>query len=517
MKYDVIIVGGGNAGCALAARLSEDPGRSVLLLEAGPHYSDVERMPDDLKYSYGQAAQAVGGPHNWSFKGRPTSQQTELTPVARGKVMGGGSSINGAAFVRAAPEDFGDWAARGNDQWSFLKILPYWRKMETDRDFGDDFHGSDGPVPVRRHKRDEFLPFQEAFYQSCLDAGFPDYPDLNHPESTGVSPVPLNNIDGIRMSTALTYINPNQHRLNLTIRANVLATRILFSGVRATAVQVESGGEEYVVEGREIVLSAGAIKSAHLLMLSGVGPEEQLDRFGIPVVHDLPGVGKNMKDHPQVLVLLRVKDGFPMDPDAPRRECILHYTATGSSTRNDMLIIPFSFAYQLGGDPRSSVGVRLVPGLYKPVGSGAVRLTSADPHEQPDLDYRYLEDPWDRERMREGVRLCIRLLEHEAYREIVAERIDPTDEDLATDEALDAWIMGSLRDSNTQHMSGTCKMGPDSDPMAVVDQYCRVRGTEGLRVVDTSIMPDIVCTGTSATAMMMGERAADLIRETASG
>ena len=232
------------------------------------------------------------------------------------------------------------------------------------------------------------------------------------------------------------------------------------------------------------------------------------------MVHDLPGVGKNMKDHPQALVLLRVKDGFPMDPDAPRRECILHYTASGSLTRNDMLIIPFSFAYRLGDDPRRPVGARLVPGLYKPEGSGEVRLASADPHDQPDLDYRYLEHPWDRQRLREGVRLCIRLLEHEAYREIVAERVSPTDEDLATDEALDRWIYDSLSDSNTQHMSGTCKMGPSSDPTAVVDQYCRVHGVEGLRVVDTSIMPDIVCTGTSATAMMMGERAADLIAET---
>ena len=514
MKYDVIIVGGGNAGCALAARLSEDPGRSVLLLEAGPHYADMEQLPDDLKYSYGQAAQAVGAPHNWSFQGRPTSGQTGLTPVARGKVMGGGSSINGAAFIRGAPQDFDDWAARGNDQWSFLKVLPYWRRMETDLDFRNDFHGSDGPVPVRRHRREEFMPFQEAFYRSCLDAGFPEHPDLNDPESTGLSPVPLNNVDGVRMSTALTYINPNQHRLNLTIRANVLATRVLFEGNRATGVRVESGGEEYVVEGREVVLSAGAIKSAHLLLLSGVGPREQLEAFGIPVVRDLPGVGKNMKDHPQALVLLRLREGVVMDPDAPRRECVLHYTATGSTTWNDMLLMPFSFAYQLGDDPRRPVGARLVPGLYKPEGSGEVRLASADPHDQPDLDYRYLEHPWDRQRLREGVRLCIRLLEHEAYRELVAERLSPTDEELATDEALDRWIYDSLKDSNTQHMSGTCKMGPATDPMAVVDQYCRVHGVEGLRVVDTSIMPDIVCTGTSATAMMMGERAADLIAET---
>ena len=336
---------------------------------------------------------------------------------------------------------------------------------------------------------------------------------MNHPESTGLSPVPTNNVDGVRMSAALTYINPNRRRLNLTIRANVLATRILFSGKRATGVQVESGGEEFVVQGREIVLSAGAIKSAHLLMLSGVGPADQLGGFRIPVVRELPGVGKNMKDHPPVSLSLRVREGFPMDPDAPRRQCGLHYTAPGSTTRNDMWIAPTSFSFRLGDDPRNPDGLRLTASLYKPAGSGELRLTSADPHDQPDLDYRYLEDPWDRQRLCEGVRLCIRLLEHHAYHDIVAQRLSPTDEDLATDQTLDRWINRAVRTTTTQHMSGTCKMGTASDGLAVVDQYCRVYGVDGLRVVDTSIMPDIVRTGTNATAMMIGERAADLIKE----
>ena len=513
MKYDVIIVGGGNAGCALAARLSEDPARSVLLLEAGPDYPDFEHLPDDVKYSNNQMASAVNAPHNWAFEGWPTRQQSEPTSMARGKVMGGGSAINGAVLLRGAPYDFDGWAAAGNDRWSFINVLPYFRRMETDLDYRDDFHGSDGPVPVRHHKRKDFLPFAQAFYSSCLDAGFPEHLDINHPEATGISPLAVNNVDGVRMSAALTYVNPNRHRLNLTVRGDVLATRILFTGNRATGVRVESGGREFTLEGHEIVLSAGAIKSAHLLLLSGVGPGEQLGRFGIPVVHDLLGVGKNMKEHPQIGVRLEAREGVTMDPDAPRRQCALHFTATGSDTPNDLMVMPASFAVKLGEDPRQHDGLRLTPSLYRPAGSGELTLTSADPHVQPNLDYRFLEHPWDRQRLRECVRRCVRLLGHDAYREIVARRVSPMDEDLESDDALDRWMIRTVAVTSTQHMAGTCKMGPSSDPAAVVDQYCRVHGVEGLRVVDTSIMPDIVSVGTNGTAMMIGERAADLIKE----
>jgi choline dehydrogenase len=424
-------------------------------------------------------------------------------------VVGGTSAINGQVFLRGVPEDYDRWASWGNDEWGYLKVLPYFRKLETDTDIRDDFHGFDGPIPVRRHKPETWSPLQVAFNQSCLDSGYPETYDHNNPDSTGIGPFPMNNPDGVRMSTALTYINPNRHRLNLTIRANVQVRRILFDGLRATGVEVESGGDRFIVEGGQIVLSAGAIASPQLLMLSGVGPESQLQSLGIPVVKDLPGVGQNLRDHPLVPVRVAVKDDFPLDPLAPRMQALLRYTAAGSEHRDDMQIFPSSFSTPLGGDPFAEEGIRFTCMLELAVSSGEIRLTSTDPDVQPFIDCRYLEEPWDRERMREGIRICIDLMEHESFRSIVNGLISPVEADLASDEALDAWMMENVWIG--QHLSGTCKMGPSSDPMAVVDQYCKVQGIEGLRVADASVMPDVIRANTNCTTIMIGERVAEWI------
>ena len=507
MRYDVIIIGAGSAGSTLAARLSEDPGRSVLLLEAGPDYPEFDRLPDDIKWGNSLLRSAFG-PHNWGYVATVTPQQPDPIPIPRGKVTGGSSAINGQVLLRGVPEDYDEWAASGNDEWAFTKVLPYFRKLETDLDFRGDFHGSEGPIPVRRYKREDMVPHATAFYQACLAEGFPDSPDQNHPEATGIGPTPVNNRDGVRISTALAYLDQARHRLNLTIRANAMARRIVFDGGRAVAVESESGGERFTVQGEQIVLSAGGIASPQILMLSGVGPAEHLRSLGIDVVHDLPGVGQNLRDHPMAMILLRETGEMPGDLEA-MIQVLLRYTVEGSNTREDMQIGTGYLSANVATTGKDNCFAIYVS-VQNALSVGELRLTSRDPNIQPSVDYRYFSDSWDVERMRQAVRLAIRLSEYPAFKDIVIERLSPSDTDLASDAALDSWL---LKNVATQfHSSGTCKMGPASDPLAVVDQFCHVHGLEELRVVDTSVMPNVIRANTNATTIMIAERVADWIK-----
>ena len=281
----------------------------------------------------------------------------------------------------------------------------------------------------------------------------------------GIAARPLNNRDGIRISTALAYLDMARHRLNLTVRANVQARRVLFEGSRAVGIEAESGGEVFTAEADQIILSGGAINSPQLLMLSGVGPSDHLGSLGIDLVHDLPGVGQNLRDHPAVFMLFRSTGEAP-GVMAPSIQVGLRYTVEGSDTRNDMQVSPLLMTSEHrpanvqvdSNDNHFGISI----GLQLAVGSGEIRLTSTDPGVQPHLNYNYLSEPWDRERMRKAVRLAIRLSQHPAFKDIIVDRLSPSDADMASDDALDDWLLRSV--GTQHHSSGTCKMGPGVGP-----------------------------------------------------
>ncbi len=412
------------------------------------------------------------------------------------------------------PEDFDRWAEWGNSEWSFEKDTPYMWKLEADRDFTGEFHGSDGPISCRRHQPDEWGPQQHAFYRACRDAGFPDCPDHNLPGSTGVGPLPFNIAGRVRVSTAIGYLDPARDRLGLTIRPHSLVLGIIWEGRRAIGLRVLGGGEEYSVYGDEVILCAGAIGSPHILALSGIGPADQLRQLDIPVVQDLPGVGRNLRDHPDVPMAWRTREGFPLNTEQVTTGTVtLRFTASGSPFKNDLVIYMGNYSAERpmrGSDHEDPVGVGVSLCLYLALSQGELRIQSNDPRQPPYLDFNLLEDPFDRARLREGLRVCADLFRHEAFDEVIEERFAPSDDVLDSDDALDSWMKREV--VTAHHVSSTCKMGPSNDPLAVVDQYGQVYSVDGLRIVDASIMPDTVRANLNLTVIAMAERAADFIK-----
>jgi choline dehydrogenase len=501
-ECDDIIVGAGSAGAVLAARLTEDPRRSLQLLEAGPDFPTREATPDGLlrqmvigsaEFDWGYTALAVDG---------------REVAVPRGKAVGGSSAVNGAIALRGVPADYDEWAALGNAAWSWERVLPFFRRLEDDRDAAGAFHSRGGPIPIRRAKRADLHPVQAAFVEACRALGFPPSADLNHPEATGVGPWPMNVRDGIRISTAISYLVPARRRPNLTLRPDCHVHRVLFDGPRAVGVEASYGGRVHQLFARRITLSAGALASPAILLRSGIGPRADCRALGITPLLDLPGVGANLTDHPQIGVNLRARPGV-LEGTALLMQAALRYTAPGSAEANDMQACVFQF-------PDSDT-VRLSVLLQRPRSRGRLTLASADPHAPPRIDFNFCEDPEDVRRLVEGMRLVwalaratplARLLEREVTLDDgVVLPLERAAADLSTDAALAGYVRRGV--SHFFHPVGTARMGPHGDPGAVVDQSCRVLGTENLRVVDASVMPTIPRANTNLTCMMIGEHVAD--------
>ena len=424
-RYDYVIVGAGSTGCVLAARLSEKSDRTVLVLEAGRDFPGVSSLP--AAFSSGAFRAFEYPDYVWHYTGVAPPIQADPYDVIRGKVLGGSGTINGANFLRSVPEDFDAW---GSELWTFAAVLAFFRRLETDLDFGGELHGTDGPIPVGRIPREQWGAFHEYFYDSALEAGFAEKPDLSDADGSGVGPLPRNDVGGIRMNSALAYLNPARSRLNLTIQPEARVLRILFDRGRATHVEVAIDGQVEEIAAGEILLSAGAVESPHILMVSGIGPAVDLEKLGIRVEADLP-VGQNLTDHGTAHIEYVAADGNGSQ-NVLTQAVGLTYRAPDSPYRNDIRVQSTVGApLQASGSSASRQTVSVNCILDRPTTVGELTLRSADPTVPPIIDYRYLTAEIDLHRMREAIRAGVQMIERKGFERVVAGRVTPLDSDLA--------------------------------------------------------------------------------------
>jgi choline dehydrogenase-like flavoprotein len=510
---DYVIVGAGSAGCVLAGRLSEDPDASVLVLEAGPPDTAAEIH---IPYAFPALFKSA---HDWDLLGeKEPGLGGRRLYLPRGRMVGGCGSINAMIYLRGHRADFDDWAAGGADGWSYDEVLPYFRRGEDNERGEDEFHGVGGPLSVSESRA--MTPLVDTMLEAAVEAGHSHVPDLNVDRPEGVSRFQLTQRGGMRCSTADAYLHPAAGRPNLEVRTSVLVNRIAFEGDRAVGVEVvQDGKAETIRAEREVILAAGAYQSPVLLMLSGIGPEEDLSLFGMPVRQNLP-VGRNLQDHCMANVNFTTDEPTLFGVFTPDNIDLLYTEGRGPlssnipeaggffRTRDDLAApdVEFHFApsifYDEGLNAPTESGFAFGPVVIKPAGRGWVKLRTPMADSKPLVLCNFMTTEEDRRSMVEGVRIALEIASQPALRAVIREPYSVPDSDSEAD--ILAWVERNAQ--TVYHPTSTCAIG------AVVDPELRVYGTEGLRVVDASVMPTITRANTHAATLMIAEKASDLIR-----